>query len=113
MFQSDLSVKKIGERTWKLLEPLIWKAKKSIMVPIGFKTDFASVPQGMWWFCAPASGNHARASVLHDYLYKTGRVSRKEADEIFRDAMKACGVGWFKRNSMFWAVRGFGGSHYS
>lgn len=32
-------------------------------------------------------------------------ISRKKADQIFLDAMKAAGVGWIKRHVMYTAVR--------
>lgn len=56
---------------------------------------------------------------IHDYLCENKHawqvdehgnwvyyvVSRKEADEIFREAMSILGVGKIKRNVMFWGVR--------
>ena len=82
-------------------------------VPAGFLTDGASVPRPLWWLIAPF-GVHGQAAVLHDILCETGtmfrneipyEVSRKEADQIFRDAMKATRVSWWKRNLMYGAVR--------
>lgn len=84
-------------------------------VPAGFLTDGATVPRPFWWLVAPF-GDHGQAAVLHDILCETGTmffnelpqsVTRKQADQIFRDAMKATGVGWFKRNLMYAAVRGW------
>lgn len=85
-------------------------------VPAGFLTDGASVPRPFWWLIPPW-GNYGQASVLHDILCETGtmfrdelpyEITRKEADYIFLDAMKAAGVNWFIRNTMFYGVRGWG-----
>lgn len=83
-----------------------------IIVPAGFETDFASVP---WFFrriFPPAGdGPNARwgpASVIHDYLYRTGTGTRRDADRIFREVMAAEGVVWWKRWAMWTAVRLFG-----
>ncbi len=82
-------------------------------VPAGFLTDGATVPRPFWWL-VPPFGEHGQAAVLHDILCETATmfeneipysVSRKEADKIFREALKASGVGWFKRNLMYAAVR--------
>ena len=58
MFISNLDVRKIGKNKWKLLSPLVYDGTSKIIVPIGFETDFASVPRLVWWFCAPGAGNH-------------------------------------------------------
>lgn len=124
-FDTDLSVehdtrasKELGKDYYKVLksfryylsenQPDVWA-----YVPAGFLTDGASVPRPFWWLIPPF-GEHGQAAVLHDILCETGtmfrneipqRVSRKQADQIFRDAMKAAGVGWFKRSFMYAAVR--------
>lgn len=85
-------------------------------VPAGFLTDGASVPRPFWWMIPPW-GSYGQAAVLHDILCETSTMfqnempytlSRKDADYIFRDAMKAAGVGVVERTLMFWAVRGWG-----
>lgn len=82
------------------------------VVPKGFETDFASVPK-IFWNILPPIGLYAQAAIVHDYLYQTGKVSRAEADEIFREIMKQDGVSFIVRNVMYAAVRIFGGSHYT
>lgn len=62
-----------------------------IVVPVGYVTDFASVP----WFARafiPTMGKHAKAAVLHDFLIDEGKRSIKECHAIFDEAMKVCGV---------------------
>jgi hypothetical protein len=83
----------------------------SWVIPAGFETDFASVPR-LFWNILPPIGLYTRAAIVHDYLYQTGLVSRKEADLIFLQIMKTDEVDFFVRHLMYYAVRIFGGRHY-
>jgi len=49
---------------------------------------------------------------VHDYLYQTGERSRKEADDIFKEAMLVSGTAPWKATVMYWAVRLFGWAAY-
>lgn len=80
-------------------------------VPAGFQTDFASIPR-IFWNILPPIGPYAQAAIVHDYLYRTGLVTRKEADLTFLQIMKTDGVSFFVRHLMYYAVRIFGGRHY-
>jgi hypothetical protein len=79
----------------------------TINVPIGFMTDFASIPRPLWAFL-PKWGKYGNAAVIHDYCYWEQSRSRKEADEIFREAMGVLQVSPCKIRLMYWAVRLFG-----
>ena len=99
-------------------------ACKPIIVPAGFITDYASIPRFLWsWL--PSWGPYGPAAVVHDYLYRRRAAitvpnpntpsqkiknSRKIADDIFYLAMRHCGVGWIKRQVIYWAVRLCGGA---
>ena len=91
-------------------------------VPKGTESDFASVPR-IFWPIIPPSGEHTYAALAHDYLYAGGLVAyvrgdadscprrprnRREADEIFREFMKADGVPAWREFLVYWAVRLFG-----
>lgn len=102
-FKTSLKVEKIGKNKWLLLAPLVFEGSAVVIVPAGFETDFASVPRAAWWFCSPAAGNHAKPSVLHDYLCETSS-SQEFADKLFLEAMASNGVGRTKRHVMYWAV---------
>lgn len=78
-----------------------------ITVPEGFLTDFASVPRP-FWILFPPDGQYTQAAVLHDFLYSTQLRPRKEADNIFLEAMEVLGVPLIKRRIMWRAVRMFG-----
>ena len=81
-----------------------------IEVPVGYKTDFASVPR-VFWRIFPPHGKYVPASVVHDYLCdlrgSTG-VDSKTTHAIFNEAMEVVGVAKWKRVSMYNAVRFFG-----
>jgi len=80
----------------------------SFKIPIGFYTDLASIPRLMQFFLPP-SGKHAKAAVLHDFLYKNHHgLSRSMADHIFWEAMLEEGVKPITAFFMWVAVRAFG-----
>jgi Protein of unknown function (DUF1353) len=64
-------------------------------VPVGERTDFASVPRVFVCFL-PRYGRYTKAAILHDYLWSVkisaGDISRLNADGIFRQAMRDLGV---------------------
>ena len=78
-----------------------------IVVPVGFITDFASVPRP-FWAVIPRWGKHGNAAVVHDFLYQEQRRTRREADDIFLEGMTVLNVRKSTRLVMYWAVRLFG-----
>ena len=54
-----------------------------VRVPIGFVTDFASVPRLFWSLLRP-DGLYAYAAVVHDYLYWEQPIAKEKADNIFQ-----------------------------
>lgn len=87
------------------------RKKIAVVVPEGYVTDFASIPGFAQWMISPF-GRHSEAAVIHDWLYTLGtpkdEKGRKLADRTFRRALQLVGVGFFRRNIMYGAVR-FGG----
>ncbi len=97
---------------WILVDELIYEGNTDrILVPQGFITDFASVPRVLWSLC-PSYGKYTKAAVIHDYLYNSKILRRKDADGMFRRIMGELGVGAFKRYTMWAAVRMFGWLSY-
>jgi len=99
---------------WVLLAPLVYQsdvAGQVVIVPEGFQTDLASVPRVpvAYWLCG---GTSNEAAVVHDYLYSTGIVPRKVADDVLAEASSVTGVPAWRRGLMWAAVRLFGGSHF-
>lgn len=105
----------LQHRSWKVLERIrYYDAKTRIIqhtVPAGFVTDFASIPRGLWNIFPP-TGPYAPAAVLHDFMYVRAWGTKAEADKIFRKSMKQLGVPYWKRWSMWAAVRIGGKGNY-
>lgn len=105
-----------GGRRWKLIELFEYHvgeypSENVIRVHAGFTTDFASVPRPFWPLISPY-GKAGKAAVIHDYLYASfglgARLTRKQADGIFLQAMGVLGVASWRRYPMYLAVRLFG-----
>ena len=75
-----------------------------ITVPVGFETDFVSVPQWAMPFF-PIMGHAAKAAVIHDFLLSNRTRPKKVIDGIFLEAMTVLGVSWLRRTLMYLAVR--------
>ncbi|EKU80836.1 DUF1353 domain-containing protein [Massilia timonae] len=82
-------------------------AYKQVRVPIGFVTDFASIPAIFWPRLRP-DGLYAYAAVLHDYLYWEQYLTREQSDKIFRLCMEAFKVNTMDAGAIYTAVRKFG-----
>jgi hypothetical protein len=106
---STVDVRQIDDQDWAILRALTYYARtEDFVVPVQEHTDFASVPRVFVWFF-PRYGRYTKAAILHDYLCSVcvpaGRVSRIEADGIFRQAMRDLGVPFLRRWIMWAAVR--------
>ncbi len=100
-------------RTWIIKEQFTYHvgehpSEETLTVPVGFHTDFASVPKIFWALIYPY-GKQGKAAVIHDYCYAIGYESRKRSDDIFREALEVLEVKPWKRFLMYWAVRIFAG----
>ncbi len=117
-FSAPLRVELTGRRRsgrpiWRVLEEFRLTCRVDgflydIAAPVGFETDFASVPRFFWRF-APPGGPYAGAAVIHDHLYANRIGARETADRIFLEGMIAAGVEPWRRSIIFRAVRTFGG----
>lgn len=92
------------------LSPLTYvtKAGESITIPIGTRSDGASVPQALWGILPPF-GTYYRACLLHDYLYRNTARPREECDAILLEAMESSGVSEWECHAIYEGVR-LGGS---
>jgi len=81
-----------GRYPWRLEQDLVYQSGRlgGIVVPAGYCTDFASVPRipGVY---ALTGDRAALASIIHDWLYdaRPDGVTRKDADRVFLEAMRA------------------------
>jgi len=105
---STVDVREIDARHWEVLKEFQYRAQQdSYTVAAGQPTDFASVPRAFIWFI-PSYGKYTKAAILHDHLCglaKQGQFNRRDADGIFRQAMRVLGVAFLRRWIMWAAVR--------
>ena len=100
---------------WMLQSPLIHEFGKNdrffIIVPRGFVTDFASIPQPLEILHARISiGRYGNAAVVHDYLYWRQDCTREQSDKILEIAMEEAGVSFLERKLIYETVRQLGQS---
>ena len=108
-FISELHAHLVDDCYWNLDSPLIFVSKvwDEIIVPAGFQTDFASVPRipfiyDVW------GGQVDREAALHDYVCCKDSIpllSRKQANELFLEAMESRNVPNYIKYPMYWGVR--------
>ena len=93
------TVRPFGDnKFWVTVEPLeyvIGSTSDRIVVPKGFVTDFASLPQPLWSLGLSPHGQYSRAAVIHDYLYWAQGCTREQSDRLLLIAMKESKVGGF------------------
>jgi hypothetical protein len=77
----------------------------------GLVTDLASVPAALRTLTSVLGATFqttARAGILHDWIYKTGSTTRREADALFRESLVADGFAKWKARMMWAGVRAGG-----
>ena len=106
-----LHVSRFRERIWFLTKSIGWKPETSqsanfepVEVPIGFITDFASIPRA-FWSLLPPDGEYIFPAIIHDFLYWTQDRARLEADNIFKVVMQEFEVEPPVRSVIYYAVR--------
>jgi Protein of unknown function (DUF1353) len=103
-----VDVREIDDKAWSVLRAFEYQAKQErYTVSEGQRTDFASVPRVFVWFI-PTYGRYTKAAILHDHLCdlsKAGEFDRRDADGVFRQAMRSLGVPFLRRWIMWAAVR--------
>ena len=110
-----LYVSRFKDPIYFLLKPIAWVPNDDqkdkftrVDVPIGFVTDFASIPRPFYSILRP-DGDYSYAAVIHDYLYWTQARTRDEADEVFKFAMQDFAIDPSTIATIYHAVRIFGG----
>jgi hypothetical protein len=102
------TVRPFGDnRFWMTVEPLeyvIGSTQDRIVVPKGFVTDFASIPEPLWSLGLSPHGQYSRAAVVHDYLYWSQGCTREQADRLLLIAMKESKVGSFDEFAVYQGV---------
>ncbi len=111
-FTTKLVVKSIDVNLWELTEKFeyhigSYPSDSIIKVPIGFITDFASIPK-IFWKILPPVGKYGKAAVIHDYCYATACYPKTKSDKIFMEGMEVLKVKKWKREAIYWSVFMFG-----
>ena len=121
MFSGETILKRKTEKTYEILSSLSFTGSR-FKVTVQYKdklssgliTDGCSVPRFLWWFIGcPFVGKYVGSAILHDALYASHILSRKEADILFLEMLNDNGVGWVKRKLMYYGVRYFASSAYA
>jgi hypothetical protein len=123
-FLSPLELEYMDGRQWKITAEFDYHLGapdgiEYVKIPVGFITDFASIPRA-FWNILPPTGQYGKAAVVHDWLYQRRRVAgytptnkvayvryveRAEADATLNEAMQVLGVGRFTRAIIYGGVR--------
>jgi hypothetical protein len=109
-FVTELEARLIyDDKFWQICQPLVYYSfilGRYVEVPVGFQTDFASVPRVpiLYYFW----GNRChREAVIHDYLFRKDvypKVSFDQANRVFLEAMEVRDKNLFIRKGMYLGV---------
>lgn len=98
-----------GRNDWEMAEVY---TLNEVTVPKGFRFDGASIPRPLWWWKQPA-GIAFAAGVIHDWLYRSQVLSRREADLHFYQCLIYTGARPIAANILWGTVRLFGGKAWN
>lgn len=118
-FQTPLILQEYDQERWFLVEPLVYVTMHfgypwRIEVQRLFATDLASVPH--WVRPVIRRGGTHKAAVVHDWLITRNPdhnakglddVTRRDADKIFREALRVLSVPSWKTTIMYHGVRAY------
>lgn len=104
-FQSAARMLPITGQKWQLEEPLVYQSilsdhPRALVVPVGFRTSFRSVPRGLRWLVVPKEEGPRRATapaVLFAWLVKQSGEGLDASRELFRESLVAAGVPLWQR----------------
>jgi len=75
-----------------------------VVVPVGFESDFNSVPRPLWAWFPP--WEYPEAAIIHDWLYQhPGDLQRQHVDAIHRRIMEINGCRGSKRQAAYLGIR--------
>ena len=116
-FTVPISSTQLEARLWRLDKSFRYYAGENrsgyyFDVEAGFLFDGGSIPRFAWWVDAP-NGDGAQAYCLHDVLYKSHLVPRREADRLLEEGLAVKGLNGFRRFMIYRPVRAFGWLAYN
>lgn len=75
----------LKDQPFEIIERFEYYSKKydgfTVIIPEGFRTDFASVPRAFWGIIPPI-GRYSKACVVHDWLIDNIGLHRLEIGDI-------------------------------
>ena len=98
----------VGKGKWKLTSIFEYHPDEGnvVTVPIGFIVDGASIPRLVQSIVgSPWNGGYVKPSVIHDWRYYKGEVTRKFSDQEFRLNNKRENVKRWKRPLIYYGLR--------
>lgn len=114
-----LHVGRFADPVYYLLSTIGWNPEggaigryQPVRVPVGFVTDFASIPR-VFWSVLPPDGLYSYAAIIHDYLYWEQYLSREDSDEIFRLTMIEFKIPTIQVEAIYLAVRAGGAAAWN
>lgn len=115
-FLNKLELEYIDGHNWRVTRNFAYESsslKRTITVPAGFVTDFASIPRFLWSILPP-TGGYGEAACIHDECYRTPHlgITRAQADKVLLEAMEVLGVGRMTRWTIYAGVRVGGAKFY-
>lgn len=91
------------------------KTGAAITVPLGFRSDGASIPWLLRWFAGHPFGSSLKSAVVHDWVFRsdegraqlatTGPRTRRQAAHVMATAMRVDGVHPFRRRVIWLGLR--------
>jgi len=113
MLETNLVTKRVGLFKWSVVGAQLYVTKdgREKFVEDGYICDLASIPRLLWVLWPPSGGPWADAAVFHDWDYDHGD-DRLQADKDFREIMLERGTDPATAETMYRAVRWFGGWRY-
>lgn len=108
-FLTRPAVEQSASGNWSLTRPLGYAGgRDEWVVPVGFVSDFASVPLPVRWLI-PADGPWTAAAIVHDWFCEVGitagAISSRDADGVFRRMCRELGTPVVRRWLMWAGVR--------
>ena len=113
-----LNVTRFADAFWYMSGPITWRPDDpgqglpSVSVPIGFVTDFASIPRALWT-TLPRDGDYVWAAVVHDYLYWYQTTTKEVADNVLNAAMGNLNIPTVTRFAIYQGVAVGGGPSWA
>ncbi len=114
IIESHLTLKPCGKNYKSAAAIKLFAAGAWLTIPAGFLSDGASAPiftlntLGLSRF----DPRLILAAFAHDYAYRTGELTKKQADKLFFQLLIDGGISRGKASILYNSVKAFGGKHY-